>query len=104
MCADSASAEKHAYQRQHRLAPKNVIIMISDGCGYNQVDAASTYQNGRTGTQAYEHFPTRLAMSTYTYKGSYDPSAAWEDFDYVKRGATDSAAAATAMSTGKKTT
>ena len=103
MCADSASAEKHAYQRQHRLAPKNVIIMISDGCGYNQVDAASYYQNGRTGTQAYEHFPTRLAMSTYTYKGSYDPSAAWEDFDYVKRGATDSAAAATSMSTGKKT-
>ena len=30
---------------------KNIIVMISDGCGYNQVDAASFYEYGRTGDQ-----------------------------------------------------
>jgi alkaline phosphatase len=82
---------------------KNIIVMISDGCGYNQIDAASLYQYGRTGQQVYEHFPVRLGMSTYMDGGQYDPAAAWKDFDYVKSGATDSAAAATTMSAGEKT-
>jgi len=83
---------------------KNVIMMISDGCGYNQVDAASLYLYGRTGVQVYEHFPFKFGMSTYSADGhGYDPQLAWNDFDYVKSGATDSAAAATAMSTGVKT-
>ena len=30
-------------------APKNVILFISDGCGFNHVDAASYYQYGKTG-------------------------------------------------------
>jgi alkaline phosphatase len=42
-------------------------------------------------------------MSTFATGGGYDPNLAWEDFDYVKSGATDSAAAATALSTGLKT-
>ncbi len=83
--------------------PKHIIIMIADGCGFNHVDAASMYQYGRTGIQVYEHFPVQLAMSTYMYSGSYDPARAWTDFEYVKANPTDSAAAATAMSTGEKT-
>jgi alkaline phosphatase len=82
---------------------KNIIVLISDGCGYYQVDAASLYQYGKTGTQVYEKFPIKLGMSTYMVPGQYDPDAAWADFDYVKYGATDSAAAGTAMSTGVKT-
>ncbi len=81
---------------------KNIIVMISDGCGYNQVDAAGMYQYGKTGCQVYEHFPAKYAMSTYSI-GSYDPNLAWKDSNYIKKGATDSAAAATAMSTGVKT-
>jgi alkaline phosphatase len=43
-------------------------------------------------------------MSTYSASGhGYDGTAAWSDFDYIKSGATDSASAATAMSTGVKT-
>ncbi len=84
-------------------APKNIIVLISDGCGFNHVDAASIYQYGRTGVQIYEHFPVQLAMSTYMYSSSYDPARAWTDFEYVKNNPTDSAAAATAMSTGVKT-
>ena len=83
---------------------RNIIILISDGCGFNHVDAAGLYEYGRTGRQVYERFPVRLAMSTYARNGSYDPALAWADFDYVKSGATDSAAAATAISTGVKTT
>lgn len=83
-------------------AAKNIILMISDGCGYNQIDAASLYQYGKTGVQVYEHFPVQYGMSTYSV-GSYDPSLAWSSFDYVKTSPTDSAAAGTAMSTGSKT-
>ncbi|MBM3240807.1 hypothetical protein FJZ31_31380 [Candidatus Poribacteria bacterium] len=93
---------------------KNIIVMISDGCGYNHIDATSIYQYGRTGVQVYERFPIRYAMSTYSagnfnadgswqYQGSYDPEPAWNWFNYVKSGYTDSASASTAMSTGIKT-
>jgi alkaline phosphatase len=86
---------------------KNIILMISDGCGYNHVMAASLFEHGKTGEQVYEHFPFRAAMSTYHLKSGmpvgYDPSAAWSDPDYATRSFTDSAAAATAMSTGQKT-
>jgi alkaline phosphatase len=83
--------------------PKNVILMISDGWGYHHIAATDYYQHGKTGSQGYERFPVRVAMSTYPLGGSYDPARAWSSFDYVKSGATDSAAASTAMSTGTKT-
>ncbi len=82
---------------------RNIIVMISDGCGYGQIEATDYYQYGRLGRQVYERFPVKLGMSTYSYYGSYDPIAAWSDFNWVKSGATDSASAATAMSTGMKT-
>ena len=84
--------------------PKNVIVLIADGCGYNQVDAASLYQYGQTGVQIYEKFPVIYAMSHYPIDGhGYDPKLAWSDFDYNKKKTTDSAASATAMATGVKT-
>jgi alkaline phosphatase len=42
-------------------------------------------------------------MSTYSVGGAYDPQKAWSDFEYVTKGKTDSAAAATAMACGVKT-
>ena len=84
--------------------PKNVILMISDGCGYNHIDAANLYQYGKTGVQAFEKFPVSYAMSTYSADGDgYEPDKAWKRFDYVKEKFTDSAAAITAISTGEKT-
>ena len=103
ICYSSVFAGIYKFKQKDEYAPQNVIVMISDGCGYHHVDAASYYQYGKTGMQVYEHFPIQLAMSTYMYSGSYDPAAAWENFNYVENGATDSAAAATSMSTGKKT-
>jgi alkaline phosphatase len=77
--------------------------MISDGCGYSQILSADYYDKGAAGTQIYEAFPVKCAMSTYPSGGSYDSYSAWHDFNYVRNGFTDSAAAATAMSTGTKT-
>ena len=80
---------------------KNVIFMISDGWGYNQIKATN-YYNGTT--EAYENFSVKYGMSTYSASNpaGYDPSQAWTNFNYVKSGATDSASAATAMATGIK--
>ncbi len=96
---------------------KNVILMISDGCGYNHITATDYYQYGRAGQQDYERFPVSIAMSTYEYEKDasgnyvlfgYDPQKARSHFDYVEfytepNNTTDSASAATAMSTGVKT-
>lgn len=84
-------------------APKNVIIMIGDGCGFNHLAAASMYLTGKPGSLPFEQFPVRLAASTFSNGGSYDPARAWVDMEYVKQKPTDSAAAATALSTGVKT-
>ncbi len=81
---------------------KNVIVMISDGWGYNQIMATDYYTEGRADTQIYENFPTQLSMSTYS-TGSYDPATIWNDFNNLNIAPTDSAAAGTAMSTGEKT-
>ena len=82
--------------------PKNVILFIADGCGFNHVDATSYYQYGKTGMQIYEAFPVKLGMSTYLVNESYDPDSAWTNFNYVKKRPTDSAGSITAISTGVK--
>lgn len=92
--------------------PKNVIVMISDGCGYNQYLATDYYLYGEAGATAQEQFPIKLGMSTYSHGAStstfddgacvYD-SAFWDNYYSVTVNTTDSAAAATAMSTGVKT-
>lgn len=90
--------------------PRNIILMIADGCGYGHVAAADYYDTGRLGAQTYEQFPVRVAVSTVSLNtGGYDPRLAEADFGYVEmtgllpRKPTDSAAAATALSTGIKT-
>ncbi|WP_069387675.1 alkaline phosphatase [Cellulosimicrobium cellulans] len=104
--------------------PKNVIVLIGDGMGYNHIDAASLYEHGTTNhqvrvdpqagvvehlpgtpSQVFQHFPVHVGMSTHAANGraEYDPAKAWADFGWVAEGATDSAAAGTALSTGVKT-
>lgn len=99
--------------------PKNIIIMIADGWGYNQILATDYYMDGKAGTQKYESFPYKYAMAHYPAKsGNYDadpekchllgntgynPDLAWTMFEYVKSNVTESAAAATALACGVKT-
>jgi alkaline phosphatase len=80
--------------------PKNVILMVGDGQGYNTVAATALF---RGEASIYESFQVQYGVSTFPANGSYNPKKAWKSFDYVKSGTTDSAAAATAMASGVKT-
>ena len=66
--------------------PKNVIFLIGDGMGFEQVRAAGMYLNGVEGTLSFEYLPYQGQVTTYSADSSV----------------TDSAAAATAMATGTK--
>lgn len=102
LCFSAADCNiSYEKKRSAAAVPKHVILMISDGCGYNHIQAAD-YFLGET-RQSYEEFPVRYAMSTYEHNQLYDSDLAWTDYNYVKSGYTDSASAATAMSTGIKT-
>ncbi|MGA1875916.1 MAG: alkaline phosphatase [bacterium] len=112
----AAFSQKGAYAAPNNAKPrarvKHVIMMISDGCGYNHIAATDYYRYGQKRAQVYEHFPVKLGLSTYGCESfppadclllGYDTDSAWSAFDYVNQNATDSASAATAMSTGHKT-
>lgn len=84
-----------------RRNPKNVIILVGDGMGFNQVEAGSLF----SGRQVFERFPVRYGCTTFSASGNgYQPDSVWTSFDYLKKRATDSGAAATALATGTKTT
>lgn len=95
---------------------KNVILMISDGLGFNQHIAGAYWRFGGLGEMSYEKFPLRCACTTFASKGTdipyhyegYDPQKAWDKPEIALQHAeltstTDSAAAMTALQTGKKT-
>lgn len=96
------SEKSTLFENQNK--PKNVILFISDGCGFNHVDAASYYQFGKIGEQIYEKFPVKLGMSTHFAGGiEYNPDSSWSDFNWILKRPTDSAASGSAMATGQKT-
>jgi alkaline phosphatase len=90
--------------------PKNVILMISDGWGTNQI-SSTNYWEGKT--QRYQDFCVDMYMSTYLGKYTkgvdkdwevgYNSYEAWRNPDYIDYFPTGSAAAASTMAAGKKT-
>lgn len=84
---------------------KNVILMISDGCGKEQIRATNLHLHGKPdGMQTYEKFPLAVFMSTYSAQGhGYDGEKAKQDKTYVHLKPTDSASSGTALATGVKT-
>ena len=82
--------------------PRNIILMISDGCGFGHVVAADHWQYGELGSQVYEGFELACAMATVPLGRTYDPTAFWAG-ERVTEHPTDSAAAITAMTCGVKT-
>ncbi|MBP2471911.1 alkaline phosphatase [Crossiella equi] len=98
---------------------RNVIHLVGDGMGFNQVDLGSLYEHGVSQhqvevdassgrvrrvpgrpTQVYQHFPVRGAVATFQDGAGYDPRKAWSDFEHVLADPPDSAATATALATG----
>ena len=108
----SAASEK---SEKTIAVPKNIIVFVSDGMGYEHVRATNFFNHGKDHAQPYEqpdwiHF----AMTTYSsvislgendtiYTGGYNPHEASNNPDYIKQKYTDSGAAGTALSTGIKT-
>lgn len=99
--------------------PKNIIIVVGDGMGFNAYRAASFYRSGEMGKQVVDSFPVHLSMMTAMQKKVgvpippdemvYDAAAFWSSVAESKSASpnamvTDSAAAGTAMFTGTKTT
>jgi len=81
--------------------PKNIIVMISDGQGFNTIRATDYY----TGAQGvYESFDVKFGMQTSSANNpaGYNPASMASNFNYAKSGATDSSSAATAMFSGVK--
>jgi len=83
--------------------PRNIIILIGDGMGYNHVAAGSLYFTGELKGFAWQKFDVAVGMSTYHATCRYEPHRAWAEFDYGNYQYTDSASSATTMSTGRKT-
>jgi alkaline phosphatase len=102
-------------QENQLPAPKNVILFIGDGMGFNHVLATNYYVHGAANAGLYEQADwLKLAVATYpavtgirdndtTYSDGYSPRLAWTDNEYLDVGYTGSAESATAMSTGNKT-
>jgi alkaline phosphatase len=67
-------------------SPKNIILCIGDGMGFEQVRAAAMYANGEEGTLCFEGFPYQTDMTTHSANAAI----------------TDSAASGTAIATGHK--
>lgn len=103
-------------------APKNIIHLVGDGMGYNQVDAGSLFESGvsayqqtilpggqtvaapnQRGTQVYQDFPVNVGMSVYQYGNTYDPAQNWGGFLNPLANTPDSAATATTLASGVKT-
>ena len=122
-------------QLQAAERAKNVILLISDGAGFNAFEAASYYEYGKLGKQPYDSFPVHFGCTTsiprslpvpknlspeVLNKQIYSPEAMWADPSYCQGkgkgfmsdsakevtaygSVTDSAAAATALYSGQKT-
>lgn len=88
--------------------PKNIILMIGDGMGFQHLKV-SEYYRGDSTRNFWSQFPVHLAASTFPAFSKdginigYNPRLTWENMGYVMSGYTCSAAGGTALATGFKT-
>ncbi|MFW5708343.1 MAG: alkaline phosphatase [Bacteroidota bacterium] len=112
-----ASCSTHAGQKnkEEPVKPKNIIVFVSDGMGFNHLEATNFYTYGEEKAQVFqENDWVNFAMATYPsvisfsngdtiFSTGYNPRQASQDAGYLTKDYTDSGAAGTALSTGKKT-
>ncbi len=94
--------------------PKNIVILAGAGMGFNHVKAADFYTGE---AQSFESWPLRYAINTTPamtgpvwenkhlkhFSAWYNSKEIWTDVDFGVSTATETAPAATALWTGKKT-
>jgi alkaline phosphatase len=80
-------------------SPKNIILIIGDGMGFNHLKACNNFYGT---TPNYQEWDT-YRVSTYSKEGFYNSDSAYEDFNFIRKRYTDSGAAGTAIGTGYKT-
>jgi len=109
-------------ERESTDGPANVIYLVGDGMGFNQIDTASLYQEGTSNHQfradpatgeieqlpgevdpVLADFPVQAAVATSQHGNSYNPEETWSDFAQTLDSHTDSAAAGTALASGVRT-
>jgi len=117
-----AGAEVSGTATDTAEGPTNVIYLVGDGMGFNQIDTASLYREGTSNYQfradpatgeveqlpgeldpVLADFPVRTAAATAQHGNSYDPEATWSDFEHTLESHTDSAAGGTALASGVHT-
>ncbi len=108
-----------------QTAPKNVIVLVGDGMGYNYLDLHSAVHSNRVHYQVekaanqqvapykgnssaapaedFQNWNRLSAQTNWAQGPAYNPQKSWTDFGWNKKNPTDSAAAGTAMATGSKT-
>ena len=98
----AASATTSAPAAADTTRPRNIILMIADGCGFNHLRAAALWRDDQDLFADWRDLPVRLAVSTFAEGERYDPDDYWANGP-LGEPPTDSAAAATALATGHKT-
>src|ERR1051325_7448340 len=93
LCCSALLAQQHA-QTPRGVRARNVIFLIGDGMGEQEIALARNYQVGAAGRLTMDKLPVTGVATTYSLQEK-DPAKP----DYV----TDSAAGATAWTTGHKT-
>ena len=118
-----ADAELQDAGRSSADGPTNVIYLVGDGMGFNQIDSASLYEHGTSNYQfradpatgeiedlpgevdpVFADFPVQTASATSQHGNDYDAEQTWADFDHALEDHTDSAAGGTALASGVRTT
>ncbi len=84
-CTPQADGQREVGGKENAAAAKNIILLIGDGMGFEQIEAGRIYNDKKP-----------FAMDGMPYQGSVITNA------YIKEIPTDSAAAATALATGNK--
>lgn len=93
---DRSARQSEAQGLKMQATPKNIILMIADGMGFEYVKAARIY-NGQK-PFSYERFPCKTRVTTCAYEGADSKGQCAKDSSHV----TDSAASATAIAAGIK--
>lgn len=93
--------EQIPFRNVNHNPPRYIFVFVGDGMGENHILATEKYTSQPA---PYKDWFISW-VSTYPHEGYYDPIKAWSDFDWVQQNLiTDSAAAATALFSGNKTT